>query len=317
MSGMSWFSEYCGLETKNWDFKFDSLPKHVRKDAGQFNTYSIYELKSKLSIYEQIDDPLGIKELCILIRKKYIKEELFDTSSIQKSNGSNIMVQVASNFNCLEVSSADTNPFRPSFVQNLMYDKTQGPSAAGGAVAGTLQRIAQHRIKPINLLEDTTLEPTNGKLYYRKNKTYDFDKLSVKIGLQSNVRANFLRMSNKYEYDKNGPIIDQVYTSTCITYGDSNNLATQLLESAYEGTYLSAIMQQSRKLFLTLIGGGCFNNNKSDIFDTIINTHILYSQYMLDDCQIILPIYMPDNDLIKQIVKHFKPYSFVRILYVD
>ena len=314
---MSWFYEYCGSKTEDWDFKFNSLPKHVQKDAGQFNTYSIYELKFKLSCINKLNNPLDIKELCIIIRKKYIKEELFDTSSIQKSNGSNIMVQVASNFNCLEVSSHDTNPFKASFVQDLMYDTTQGPSAAGGAIAGTLQRIAQHKIKSINLLEETSLEPTNGKLYYRKNKTYDFDRLSVKISLQTNVRANFLRKSNTYEYDQNGPIIDQVYTSTCITYGDSNNLATQLLKSAYEGTYLSAIIRQSKKLFLTLIGGGCFNNNKTDIFDTIIIWHILYSQYLSDDCQIILPIYMPDINLIKCIVKHFKPYSFVRIVYMD
>lgn len=315
---MTWFSEYCGFESNKWNYKFNYLPESVQKDAGNFNTHSIYDLKSILNIDENIDKNIiknTNKKIKILIRKNNTNEELFDTSSIQQSNGNNILVQVASNFNCLELSSQHTNPFKSQFVDNMMYDKTQGPSAAGGAIAGTLQRLSINKIKPINLLENTELknEVVNGKLFYNKNKLYNFDRLNVKIGLQSNVKANFLRIHNTYKYNNNGPIIDQIYTSTCIILNNdntSNLLSIKLLESAYDGTYLTAIIKKSKKIILTLIGGESFRNNKYDIFKAIIKSHILYSKYLPYNCDIILPIYKYDND----VINFFKSYSFIEFI---
>ena len=317
---MSWFSEYCGFESKDWDFTFDSLPKHVKSDAGQFQTYSINDL----FMYVGIEPDISIgkkpnpKKLTILVRDSFIESHLFDTSSIHKTNGSNILIQVASNFNCLEVPSHDTNPFRGSFVDNIMYDSTQGPAAAGGAIAGTLLRLSLHKIKPINLLENTSLEPTNGKLYYRRNKQYNFDKKDVKIGLQMDVKANFLRMNNTYEYDNKSNVrIDQIYTSTCIANNENCELSLKLLESAYLGTYLSGILRKSKKIILTLIGGGCFQNNMELILDVLIKTHDAYSEYLEDDCEIILPIYMPNKDLILKIIRYYKNNTNVEIIRIN
>jgi hypothetical protein len=314
---MSWFEEYCGFPISVWDYTFDSLPKHVKSDAGIFETYSINDL----FMYADVEPDINIskkpnpKKLTILVRDSFIESHLFDTSAIQKSNGSNILVQVASNFNCLEVASHNTNPFRGSFIENLMYDLTQGPAAAGGAIAGTLLRLSLHKVKPINLLENTSLKPINGKLYYRRNEQYNFNKKDVKIGLQMDVKPNFLRMNKTYEYDNKSDVrIDQIYTSTCISNYENSELSLKLLESAYLGTYLSGILRKSKKIILTLIGGGCFRNNMDMILDVLIKTHDAYSGYLKDDCEIILPIYMPDKDLILKIMKYYKNNTNVEII---
>lgn len=54
---------------------------------------------------------------------------------------------------------------------------------------------------------------------------------------------------------------------------DSDEKARFLLRAAYRGTFLAALNRGSRKLFLTLIGGGAFGNNKGDILRTIVDVH--------------------------------------------
>lgn len=317
---MTWFKNYCDYEINEWNFDFDTLPNIIKQDCGKFNKYSIYDLLNQTREYINLSNKVRTKELIILYRTKLDNSRLFDTSSIQHDQGllyNNILIQVASNFNCLEVANTHTNPFSYNFVSNLMYDSTQGPSAAGGAIAGTLERICIHRQNPINLLEKTPLKQTNGKLYLNANTPIDFDENNIQIGLQTNVKANFIRMNNDYIYDKNGPLINQVYTSTCICPGKNNNdqiITKKLLTSAYNGTYLSGIKQKSGKIILTLIGGGCFSNDIYHILDAIINSHINYSCYLPENCAIELPIYMPNNKLITIIKQHLKQYDFVKFI---
>ena len=216
------------------------------------------------------------------------------------------MFQVASNFNCQELGSPQRSVFSGKYITQLMVDCTQGPSAAGGAVFGAFLRVAQHRQEEIDLLDETFLTTLNGKLY-NIDKISDLKPDSIKIGLHTNVVANFCRSDYHFEYNPNGPIIDQVFTSTCIfedkhdTYHD---LAEILLEKAYEGTYLAAISRQSSKIVLTLIGGSTFYNPMNIIVDKIIKMHNIYSPFLPDDCEIILPIYEPKRTDIEFLFKH-------------
>ena len=60
-------------------------------------------------------------------------------ASVEASQGPH-MFQVASNFNCLEVPSANGAPDEGDFCTELMLDHTQGPAAASGAAVSALIR---------------------------------------------------------------------------------------------------------------------------------------------------------------------------------
>jgi len=51
-----------------------------------------------------------------------------------------------------------------------------------------------------------------------------------------------------------------------------------ILEAAYTGTYLAAIKNERKHIFLTLIGGGAFGNPKSWIYKAILLAHKKWSR---------------------------------------
>ena len=185
-----------------------------------------------------------------------------------------VMFQIASNFNCHENASMNTNLFNGYYLTNLAEDLTQGPSAASGAGAGAIVRLIHHYKKPINLLEHTDCHVRNGKLI-KIGKKLD----NIQIGLHTNITTDTR-------------IIDQVFTSTIQLDNNCKDLkcAEILLKSAYDGTYLSAIYRQTEKLVLTLIGGGVFNNPLQLIFDSVANSHIHYAP-LSSLKEVILPLY--------------------------
>lgn len=150
---------------------------------------------------------------------------------------------------------------------------------------------------------------THGKLFNVKDVVADLPAVgnltedwayNVQIGLHMGVRAQYHRGKYAQEtgmvkYNKDGPRIDQVYTSTCIySYGQKparEDLTDALLKAAYDGTYMAAAVQQNRKLVLTFIGGNEFANPKPNIIQAMINAHIQYSRYLHPNCTVSLPIY--------------------------
>jgi len=307
MNSKNWFYKLTGISESEWDYTMESLPNKIDiKDCGEFNTYNIYELQKMIArqLNNNSDKKINNNKIKIYTRKNYDNDKLFDTSSLQFHGESNTLYQVASNFNCHEVSSEIANVFSGLYLTKLMRDLTQGPSAAAGAGHGSILRLTQHKKKPINLLEDTALKVNNGKLY-NSNQTVIDDNL-IKIGLHSNVRACFLR-SLQFEYNPNGPIIDQVYTSTCICSRRDKDfkLPQILLTKAYEGTYMCGIYKKSKRIVLTLIGGGCFNNPLDLIIQIIATMHKKYSKYLREDCEVILPIFDPNP---REILNYINKY---------
>lgn len=205
----------------------------------------------------------------------------------------------------MEIGSEFRSVFTGKHIKQLMVDQTQGQSAAGGAVYGAMLRIAKHKNKEINLLEDTPLKPNNGKLYRRPDFPY-FDPDLIKIGLHTNVGANFCRTDYKFEYNPDNIKINQVYTSTCIyknRFEKNNALAEILLNKAYESTYLAGITTNCPKMVLTLIGGGVFYNPMEIIIKSIIKNHREYSPYLINYCQVDVPFYTGDMNKIIELIK--------------
>jgi hypothetical protein len=313
MNSFEWFEKIVGFSERKWNYELNTLPSVIRDNMGSFETYTIDELKNKITNIKKNES----KKIKVMFRKKKDKnnEHMFDTSQLQFTSQDGTLFQVASNFNCHELGSPQKSVFSGKYITQLMVDCTQGPSASGGAVFGAFLRVSKHKNKEINLLEDTlTLIPNNGKLYNSTNFE-QFNADLIKIGLHKNVQASFCRSDYIFAYNPNASKIDQVFTSTCILnkYDNYFNLADILLEKAYEGTYLSAILRSSPKIVLTLIGGGTFNNPISLIVNKIIKIHDLYSQYLPTDCEVVLPVYEPNRYDIENLFKKNKNVEIVWI----
>lgn len=309
MNSFEWFKQIVGFEEKKWNYQLDTLPSIITNNMGNFETKSIRDLKVEIKGLKKSEPTkLEPKKLKVLFRRSKDKdnEPFFDTSALQFNSQNGTLFQVASNFNCHELGSPQRSVFSGKYITQLMVDCTQGPSAAGGAVFGAFLRVALHRNEEINLLDETLLTHFNGKLYNNDRISY-LKPDSIKIGLHTDVTANFYRSDYHFEYNPTGSIIDQVYTSTCIfedKHEKYQDLAEILLEKAYEGTYLAAIIRKSPKIVLTLIGGGTFCNPMNIIIDKIVKIHNLYSQYLPEKCEIILPIYEPNRTDIEYLFKH-------------
>jgi hypothetical protein len=269
----------------------------------------------------------------------------FDTSSLQihlpeladTHSKKPILYQVASNFNCQENGTVYTSLTSNHYLSNLMIDSTQGPSASAGAGLGAIERLRYHLNNPINLLSafakenaqdpNSFIEVRNGKI---TNWSHDIDvsKLdvdNVKIGVHSGVSANFDRSNRKccYFYERGVPIY-QVFVSTiCIPdkkkiVKTDRRLAAFLLKAAYDGTYLAARSLESRKLVLTFIGGGVFNNPFELIIEAIVNAHLGIDTEYLDE--VILPIFDPSVnhlEVMKLLEHHGLPKELIRVKLID
>eukprot|EP00051_Salpingoeca_urceolata_P035694 m.30954 g.30954 ORF g.30954 m.30954 type:complete len:389 (+) comp9600_c0_seq1:55-1221(+) len=348
-----WFQALMGFEEHGWDFDEGSIPADARAKMGEFETVSITTLKQRLEQRQRgssrgagstddADEGHGDASaavgggaavggagppLIVRYRSHSGREDLFDTSALQFHGQPGAMYQVASNFNCLEVAGAYVDPFCGSFVTNQMVDCTQGPSAAGGAGPGAVLRAVRHHQQPIDLLCDTPLEHTNGKL--RQGDVVDKSTLSdgsanpssdkasvpmvdpdtIKVGLHTDVVAMYKRTRQEFATNPDGPRIDQVFTSTCICRAPvPNAMSALLLGAAYEGTYLCAAVRQSPELVLTLIGGGCFSNDPEQIAAAIAKAHSRWAPHLDPKCTVLLPVYDKGparaRDLIKSLAKH-------------
>lgn len=306
-----WFYNVMDIYEHQWNFA--DLPKKEIdvKKMGKFRQISIgdlYELFEKLKksgkISENINEESG--EVCnakFIFRIRIddrVSNKLFDTSALQTRHGfKRPLYQVASNFNCAEAPSQLNNIFNGNYATKLTSDSTQGPSAAGGAGHGAIERLRIHKEKEIDLLDGTPLDVAkNGKLYKEEYEGI-IDESKIKIGLHINVAACFDRSEmGQCIQDDNGPIIDQVFTSTYIMEGrkkptkEQYDLMRILLTASYIGTYLAAICRQSERVVLTLIGGGAFNNPIELIIEVLATVHNKFSKYLPKKCVVELPIYV-------------------------
>lgn len=99
--------------------------------AGKFSTPSIKDLRDSLPPKSARSATIPIT----VVDGIDIGKEQARLTSEQRA-----MVQVASNFNCLEVPSRDCTPDYGGLVTNLATDSTQGPAASFGVPAASLLR---------------------------------------------------------------------------------------------------------------------------------------------------------------------------------
>mmetsp|Transcript_88169 Transcript_88169/g.169775 ORF Transcript_88169/g.169775 Transcript_88169/m.169775 type:complete len:384 (-) Transcript_88169:192-1343(-) len=228
-----------------------------------------------------------------------------------------VMVQIASNFHCLENGSPFLSADCGHLVSNYAMDCTQGPAAAFGVPAASLLRAhyafkadgvnpslwGQSHERQVNLIADICgAEPynfcgdcVNGKARLKGNERpvtcelIDVVTGRVKVGLHSDAQVVFRRGSSRSTIGvvSEPQFVDQVCSATlCYGFADSiykpppeqlSNLTRALLRAAYEGAYLAAIVRGRRRLLLTLIGGASFRNPHEMILEELNRAHQRFS----------------------------------------
>lgn len=300
-----WFNIAFGFnESKKFETnrdKFLNMYNHEKNksinsiDAGEFYLMDLNTMhgimkkhsknkKGKVNLHHIVEDITNIH-----LNKKY----------------ENSTIQVASQFNCLEMIDQTKTP--QDGITNYIYDRTQGPICTLSTPAGLAYR------NYIYLNGDTQIDTTKEPLQYLKSITEknigwnivngymffnDIDQLrnthNILLELsieQRNYFKNFIKVGihnnlGVFDYTKKKQtnIVNHVYCSGIpISYNTNipkdkhflfSGLSELFLEAIYELTLLSAcynniVNNTNKQCFLTYIGGGVFGMDIKQIYRAI------------------------------------------------
>lgn len=308
-----WFEDLTGfieespnLVRANLEVNGNTITSRVNGKSmicGQLETPSLAELRSAAL---EIQGPSG---------QTQIREVIGDVKSLHKeADSAGGLFQVASQFNLLEMPSHYVTPERGVGVYE--NDLTQGPACAMAAGAGTIYRTyfakvngqtGQSSDNQIDCLSDLgqILGNTNERLWEMKNgyaiasQSEPFDN-SDKIKALSCAGRDTLRQALRIG----------IQGDTQVTLGNCKHLVTQaycsalpvgyskhegsfwsefaqlILEASYESTLCAAVLNFAKtgnnKVYLTLLGGGAFRNDRNWIIAAIRRAVEMFPRTGLD-----------------------------------
>jgi hypothetical protein len=329
-----WFEELVGFKENNPEQVRENLEIIDNKLISKINNNEYVFGKLEITSLEELRNQSSlIEKYCSKIN---VSEVVGNIQTIHKDiSNNNSVIQVASQFNLLEMVSPNRTP--EDGVGIYEYDATQGPACAISCGAGTIYRnyfvnvdgqTGQTSAKQIDCLNEIGIELENDKFHHweMKNgyalanrrglksigkriktksvKDYENLKGKLRIGVQWNSEVTISK-------DRN--FITQVYCSALpISYSNIetelwSDFAKLVLEATYEATFFIALKYYERtnnnKVFLTLIGGGVFGNKHEWIFDAILKSIKKFSKTPLD---IKIVSYGTSNPFIKKFVDSIK-----------
>ncbi len=258
--------------------------------CGQLELVSLRELRARARALRPPDVSLSAEEVVADVRALH-----------EDPSNRGALFQVASQFNLLEMASPMVTP--ESGVGVYEEDFTQGPSCAIAAGAGTIYRNyfvevdgkpGQSANRQIDCLAaigellgnsggalwemvngyalptENGLQEINWKLASLGEIGTDALRQSLQIGIQWDTQVTLGDASH---------VVSQAYCSAMpVAYTPHARelwapLAKLILEAAYEATICAAMLNASRgasrRLFLTLLGGGAFGNEPDWIFEAL------------------------------------------------
>lgn len=212
----------------------------------------------------------------------------------QQPEAHGALVQVASQFNLLEMPSPDVTP--EAGITAYAYDHTQGPACAMACAAGTLVRnylvelptgLGQTAQRQINTLQDvlTTLEKLGLTGFEMRNgylmaPTATMQSTAQKLRALDAVQCDQLRQQLQIGVQHHSQVtaagapagqkLTQAYCAALpIAYNqghlkDWEPMARLVLEATYEATLLAGVLNAQTtgnpRVYLTMVGGGVFGN---------------------------------------------------------
>jgi len=333
LSRVKYMTGYTEIELSKLSFIEKEKLIYQTDGDGDGNLY--IQNKDTNSIYQvgKFEEPTINNLLSILkktptnIKCKFHILENVDIGSLQATlkQSDKAMVQVASNFNCLEMPSKHYL-YDGYLNENAHTDTTQGPAAVFGPLVAYIYRTHYLKINLLSNVEEYFGKPINGKISLNNDNIKKIISLSdiditekiykkCKIGIQENAEIIFDRNGTiDIEDEHNKSIIDQVFVSS-INLADSNlrnidktvknQICKILLKIAYDGTMLSAIYRKRKNLYLTLIGEGSFQNPLNLVLEALVHSLNEYTKYSNLE-NIYLCLYKSDNKLIFESMKQMK-----------
>ena len=300
---MAWFDELTGFKETGYDTtraqlrvegdRLRSLANGRSWRIGMLETPSLAELRERAKRAQVATrGPLRVRNLAADAHALHARPEL-----------AGALVQVASQFNLLEMTHYSVTP--EDGVTRYKNDPTQGPACARAAGAGTIYRnyfapvgehIGQTREHQIDTLADLRSALPDGERITMRNgyALADSGTLhtirnaldSASLAELDDLRAR-LRIGLHWDVEvtaKGAPqdqCVSQAYCSALpVSYNRDSDpalwqpFARLVLEAAYEATLLAGVINAARpggsnSVYLTLLGGGAFGNQREWILDAI------------------------------------------------
>lgn len=316
---MSWFRQITGFSEGNYaetqsllEVQGDRLISKVNGKSyriGSFELTSMAMLRDRALSGCSIPGHLNFSVIQADVRALHNQPEY-----------SGALFQVASQFNCLEMTNPDIRP--EDGVTRYRFDPTQGPACAISAGAATLYRnylipiegqIGQTSSLQLNGLHDLgnalseRLGTPVSALWNMKNgyancsnhgltKISDFlrslsdkelDELRglLRIGVHRDIEVTDSKNSP-------GPLVSQAFCSALpVAYSEDLSapweaFASLILEAAYEATVWEGVhnaqLGRSNVVVLTRLGGGAFGNKEEWIEAAMRRALNLVADYGLD-----------------------------------
>jgi len=310
---MTWFEKLTGFP--------ELSPARVRQNLTLDGPRLLSRVNGNALVWGRLEIPT-LAELREDVRaggyakgKLSLREVVANVQHLHADAGNaDALFQVASQFNLLEMASPHATP--ELGVGIYEGDPTQGPACAIAAGAGTIYRnyfvnvngqTGQSAHNQIDCLADlgAALGNAENRLWEMRNG-YAFATQSglgeitqrLQTASESEVDSlrQLLRVGIQWQTQVTLPgakhTVSQAYCSA-LPIGYSSHpphlwvpFARLVLEASYEATLCAALVNArshgSDKLFLTLVGGGVFRNEKSWILDAIQRALYLYKDAELD-----------------------------------
>ncbi|TXH30069.1 MAG: hypothetical protein E6Q94_10345 [Burkholderiaceae bacterium] len=300
---MSWFERLTGFPERGYaqtqaqlqvvGNRLQSRVNGRSWQIGHLETPSLGQLRIRSSAVRQ--ETQGV------LKVRNIAADAYQLHTWPEANGA--LVQVASQFNLLEMPGYEVTP--EDGVSDYEHDHTQGPACARATGAATIYRnyfapvgdqIGQTRDRQIDTLADLRAALPRGDEIEMRNgyalATPEIlqaihDKLAVICEAERDALRTLLRLGLHHEVDVTamgalqGQRVSQAYCSALpVNYNHGTDpamwtsFASLVLEAAYEATLHAAVVNSSEKngstrVYLTLVGGGVFGNQREWILSAI------------------------------------------------
>ena len=285
---MTWFKDLFGFredspETVQQNLFIAGRLLHSRANGrswqiGTFETPTLHELRQRPAAL-----PAGSLQ---------VRNITGEAGALHRDYGNrNALFQVASQFNMLEMVSPGVTP--EDGITGYEYDYTQGPACALAAAAGTVWRnyfvplgsvTGQCSGRQINGLADihAALSPDGRPLWRMRNgyalcdpeSVGEFERQfnSLDEAGRDHLRG-LLRIGLQWEVEVarpgGGHLVSQAFSSA-LPLGEYETdprpawqeFAQLILEATYECVLAAAVSKGIPTVFLTLVGGGVFGNDR-------------------------------------------------------
>jgi len=308
-----WFEELTGFKEQSPDqvrellsIEGDRIHSLVNERSfrhGRLEIPSLQELRAKT---KQLTLPKGSMKL-----QEYVGD--IKALHLDKANA-NTTIQVASQFNLLEMISPEISP--EMGIDRYESDLTQGPACAMACGGGTVWRnyfvnidgaLGQNRYRQIDTMKDMgiALGNENDTLWQMKNgyllpTKEGLERINERLA-QSNAASRDalkqlyrvgIQWDTEVTLNHAGHTLTQVYCSALpIAYTNFpkeawESFARMILEAAYESTLHAALLNfhhtGNNRLYLTLLGGGAFGNRSEWIYDAMKMVLCSFAHYPLE-----------------------------------